>query len=243
MPRRHSSYGRSPASEQHLALDRMRAAELGAPVARAAITGISALIDDRGRIVGRLRLFETGVLRGTLGLADGATPYARAGDWTLAFPPTLVAGWRLLTSPSLLLPPWRRSKTPARTTAIDSAHASVPMARVKQPAVRLCKAKRRHDHNPHEPGTLQRVFIHGLRRREAQELHWDPPRLRARARMRFLYGSRTWLGMPPRGAESKHPDGRTRPRCAVRKLAHGEYAGRILCVLYGCPKSTLQPLG
>lgn len=81
-----SSFGRSAASEQHLALDQMRAAELGVPVARAAITGISALIDSRGEIVARLGLYKTGVLRGEIRLEKFRTLYASAGDWAFAYP-------------------------------------------------------------------------------------------------------------------------------------------------------------
>lgn len=91
-----SSYGRSPASEQHLALDQMRAAELGTPVARAAITGISALIDHEGAVVARLGLFKRGVLRRTLRLAGSPTPYARWGDWTFSLPLALVSFARVL---------------------------------------------------------------------------------------------------------------------------------------------------
>lgn len=86
-----SSYGRSSASEQHLALDQMRAAELGVPVLRAAITGISALIDSAGRVVASLGLYERAVLRGEVRLGGPPTPYARAGDWTLAYPLILAS--------------------------------------------------------------------------------------------------------------------------------------------------------
>ncbi|MBI3025102.1 MAG: apolipoprotein N-acyltransferase, partial [Candidatus Tectomicrobia bacterium] len=43
-------FGRSAASEQHLSMVALRAVELRVPVVRAANTGISALIDARGRI-------------------------------------------------------------------------------------------------------------------------------------------------------------------------------------------------
>lgn len=93
-----SSFGRSAASEQHLALDQMRAAELGRPVARAAITGISALIDADGAVVARLGLYEQGTLTGSLALRNATTPYARLGDWTLAIPLALLAVWSLAHS-------------------------------------------------------------------------------------------------------------------------------------------------
>lgn len=75
---------------QHLLLARWRSAELGTPMVRAANTGISALIDARGRVVAqgvdgeRRRTNVDGVLAGELLLGEGATLYARVGD---------VAGW------------------------------------------------------------------------------------------------------------------------------------------------------
>lgn len=81
-----SSYGRSSASSQHLALDQMRAAELGVPVARSAITGISAVIDAGGRVVARMEIFQTGVLISRVEVPSGSTPYRRFGDLLLTVP-------------------------------------------------------------------------------------------------------------------------------------------------------------
>lgn len=75
-----ASFRRSPLARQHLAIDQMRAAEQGRYVIRAAITGISAVIDTRGRIVSSLPLFEKGILRGEVRARTGQTPYARIGD-------------------------------------------------------------------------------------------------------------------------------------------------------------------
>jgi len=66
---------------QHLALARLRAAEQGLPVLRAANTGVSAAIDARGRIVGALPLNTSGVLDVPLPPALPPTVYARVGDW------------------------------------------------------------------------------------------------------------------------------------------------------------------
>jgi apolipoprotein N-acyltransferase len=65
---------------QHLALARLRAAEQGLPVLRAANTGISAVIDARGGIVDALPLNEAGVLDARLPPAAEPTFYARTGD-------------------------------------------------------------------------------------------------------------------------------------------------------------------
>jgi apolipoprotein N-acyltransferase len=75
-----ASFRRSPAAEQHLELSRVRAVEEGRVVLHAAISGISAVINARGRVLQRTRLFEPAVLRATVPLAAGRTVYARAGD-------------------------------------------------------------------------------------------------------------------------------------------------------------------
>jgi apolipoprotein N-acyltransferase len=70
---------------QHLTLSRMRAFETGRPVIRATNTGISALVDGRGRVLQRTEVWQRSVLRGTLPVPPaGWTPYARWGEWTTA---------------------------------------------------------------------------------------------------------------------------------------------------------------
>jgi apolipoprotein N-acyltransferase len=64
---------------QHLLIARMRAIEEGIPVARAANTGISAIIDPLGRVWGQLALDRAGILDGNLPVAVEETPYARFG--------------------------------------------------------------------------------------------------------------------------------------------------------------------
>jgi apolipoprotein N-acyltransferase len=66
--------------QQHLLATRMRAVEEGVPVARVAITGISAVIDARGRIITSLGLGVEGVIDAGLPTALAPTPYARFGD-------------------------------------------------------------------------------------------------------------------------------------------------------------------
>ena len=75
-------YGRTGAPHQFLAMTALRAAENGLPVVRAANTGISAIIDARGRIVRSGSLFEEAVVIGEIerGGGKGPTFYARFGD-------------------------------------------------------------------------------------------------------------------------------------------------------------------
>jgi len=69
---------------QHLNLASYRAIETGLPIIRATPTGVSALIDARGRIVGdqRLNLGQSGVIDGFLPAAVGPTPFDKLGHWS-----------------------------------------------------------------------------------------------------------------------------------------------------------------
>jgi len=64
----------------HLLSARWRALELGIPVARSANTGVSALIDARGRVLASLGPREAGLLVGSLELGAPLTAYAMVGD-------------------------------------------------------------------------------------------------------------------------------------------------------------------
>ncbi len=73
-------FGRSSAPAQLLAMTRFRAVENRIWLARAANTGISALIAPSGRITGETRIFETTVLKGEVGLGARPSLYTRWGD-------------------------------------------------------------------------------------------------------------------------------------------------------------------
>lgn len=73
-----SWYGATWAPHQHLRPARFRAAENGRPLIRAAITGISAFIDHRGRILATAGIDEAAVLRMPVAPVVGATPFSRA---------------------------------------------------------------------------------------------------------------------------------------------------------------------
>ncbi len=74
-------YGKTAGPHQHLAISRVRAVEEGLPVVRSANTGISAVIDPYGRLLGSLPLDTAGVLDARLPVpvAD-PTFYGRIGD-------------------------------------------------------------------------------------------------------------------------------------------------------------------
>ena len=76
-------FGDSLAPHQHLQMARVRAHETGRFLARATNTGISALIDAKGRILKRSDQFEVAVVRGEVMPMAGATPYVRWRDWPL----------------------------------------------------------------------------------------------------------------------------------------------------------------
>lgn len=81
-------FGTSSGPPQHLAQARLRAIEQGLPLARAANTGISALVDPYGRVEHALQLGVAGVIDGDLPAATKAPPYARFG---VAIPLLLAA--------------------------------------------------------------------------------------------------------------------------------------------------------
>lgn len=70
----------SAAVYMHLSQARLRAVETGLPVARAANTGISALITDRGEVLDSLPPLTEGYLSGTLAAGDGGTLYMQVGN-------------------------------------------------------------------------------------------------------------------------------------------------------------------
>jgi apolipoprotein N-acyltransferase len=74
-------FGDSPALAQHAAMAVFRAVENGVPLARCANTGITQVVDGRGRVVSRLPVYREGVLVAALPAALPPTPFNRSGDW------------------------------------------------------------------------------------------------------------------------------------------------------------------
>jgi apolipoprotein N-acyltransferase len=77
---------------QHLAQVRLRAIEQGLPILRAANTGVSAVIDAKGRILKSVPLGKQGIIDTVIPGALPATPYSRTGDWPVALVLLLGAG-------------------------------------------------------------------------------------------------------------------------------------------------------
>lgn len=73
-------FGDTAGPRQHLDQARLRSIETGLPMARAANTGISALIDPYGRYIGRVPLYEQGAIDANLPKAGATTLYTRFGD-------------------------------------------------------------------------------------------------------------------------------------------------------------------
>jgi apolipoprotein N-acyltransferase len=70
-------FGDSLAPHQHLEMARMRALETGRYLLRATNTGISAIIDQRGRVLGMVPSFVRGDFATEVRPYAGATPYVR----------------------------------------------------------------------------------------------------------------------------------------------------------------------
>ena len=77
-------YGHTGAPFQFLAMTALRSAETGVWTARAANTGVSAIIDGRGRVRSQTRIFERAWLAADVprrSASQGSTFYVRHGDW------------------------------------------------------------------------------------------------------------------------------------------------------------------
>lgn len=84
-------FGDSIAPHQHLQIAQTRALEFGKPLLRATNTGITAVIDHRGRVRAHLPQFEVGTLADAVQPRRGATPYARLGDLPAVLSSLLLA--------------------------------------------------------------------------------------------------------------------------------------------------------
>jgi apolipoprotein N-acyltransferase len=93
-------FGDSFAPWQHAQMSQMRALETGRMVLRSTNTGVTAIIDAKGRMIASLPTFTTGSLSGKIQGYAGSTPYVRWGNapvlglWGLLGIVLLIAGFR-----------------------------------------------------------------------------------------------------------------------------------------------------
>src|SRR5690606_13326329 len=90
-------WGESWASEQHLQMAQMRAQETGRWMLRATNTGMTAIVDERGRVRAAAPEFMTTVVNGSAQGFVGITPYVRWGNWpvlALTGAMLITAAWR-----------------------------------------------------------------------------------------------------------------------------------------------------
>ena len=74
-------FGDSLAPDQHLQISQMRAIETGRYMLRATNSGVTAIINERGRVAARLPKFSEGLLEGSAQPYTGMTPFVRWGDF------------------------------------------------------------------------------------------------------------------------------------------------------------------
>jgi apolipoprotein N-acyltransferase len=113
-----SWYGRAGAQEQHFAGAALRTVENGRYLVRAAITGISGIVDARGRILAASRPDEKTIVTGTVRLLADETAWTR---WGYVIPrATTLAGTAVLLFGLARL--WKERARPMRH---DSRNPSV----------------------------------------------------------------------------------------------------------------------
>lgn len=78
-------FGNSIGPEQHLQMAQARALETARPMLRATNTGVTALIDERGRVINRAPRNRVFMLTGTIRGFEGITPYVRWGNLPALF--------------------------------------------------------------------------------------------------------------------------------------------------------------
>lgn len=69
--------------QQHAEIARMRALETGRFLLRATNNGVTAIINEKGRVLNSLPQYQVGVLSGYAMPLSGATPYVKVGNWLI----------------------------------------------------------------------------------------------------------------------------------------------------------------
>ena len=97
-------FGNTIAPHQHLQIARMRSAEVSRYTLRAANTGISGVIDPRGRIVANLPQFEPNVLNTAIQGYTGKTPYVLWGNYLVVISVLMVLFTQFLVTKFIIRP-------------------------------------------------------------------------------------------------------------------------------------------
>ena len=76
-------FGNSHGPHQHMEIARMRALEFGRPLLRTTNNGVTAVTDHKGNIINQAPQFEQYVIKTTIELVKGTTPYSRYGHFSI----------------------------------------------------------------------------------------------------------------------------------------------------------------
>jgi apolipoprotein N-acyltransferase len=112
-------FGRSTAPWFHLMVQASRAAELGVPLIRSALTGISAVVGPDGVPIALMPLGAAGVLEADVPLRDVVTPYRVVGP---------VFGWLCLLASLGLLALARRDSAASGASAVGAGPSETTAA-------------------------------------------------------------------------------------------------------------------
>jgi apolipoprotein N-acyltransferase len=91
-------FGHSAAPHQHEQKARMRAREFARPLVRVTNTGVSSAMNYRGDILGRIAHDSKGILDVEVQPREGATLYARTGNWPVFIVALLVVAFATVFS-------------------------------------------------------------------------------------------------------------------------------------------------
>ena len=95
-------WGRSLASRQHVQMSQMRSLENGRPMLRATNTGVTAVIDHRGRVQAAAPEFEAAVINAEVFGYTGVTPYMRWGNYAFLLIALALAAASIIVSKRLV---------------------------------------------------------------------------------------------------------------------------------------------
>ncbi len=75
---------------QHMQIARFRALETGRYLLRATNTGLSGIINHKGKILHTMPAYEQGVVKGTIKILSGTTPYVKYGNYLVVLSSLLI---------------------------------------------------------------------------------------------------------------------------------------------------------